>query len=491
MKGSRTILVTGATGYIGGRLIPRLLEAGYPARAMVRDASRLAGREWSDQIEIVSADVTQPESLLEALAGTEVAYYLIHSMAGTQDFHARDIQAARDFGRAASAAGVKRIIYLGGLGDAQEGLSEHLQSRQETGQALAEGGVPVTEFRAAVIVGSGSLSFEMIRYLTERVPVMICPRWVYNRIQPIAIRNVLDYLVASLDVPESTGQVIEIGGADVQTYADMMLTYARERGLRRLLIPVPVLTPLLSSHWVHWITPINARLARPLIEGIRNEVIVRDDTAKQLFPEIELIDYRTAVANALAKLDARQVETSWSDALATSASDQFVVLSTQEGMITEYRELVVNTPATQVFDVITSLGGQNGWYAFNWAWQVRGLLDRLTGGSGLRRGRRDPHDLRVGDAVDFWRVEKVEDEKVLLLRAEMKVPGRAWLQFETHSLSNVQTRIAQTAFFAPKGLVGLLYWYILYPIHSVIFSSMIRNITLDAESRYQSTGDLT
>ena len=486
MENTQRILVTGATGYIGGRLIPRLLEAGYAVRAMVRDPGRLAGRDWSESIEIVRADVTQADSLPDALAGIDVAYYLIHSMAGTKDFHEQDIKAARDFGEAANAAGVARIIYLGGLGDTQSELSEHLCSRQETGRALAAGGVPVTEFRAAVIVGSGSLSFEMIRYLTERVPIMVCPRWVYNRIQPIAIRNVLDYLVAALTAPESDGQIIDIGGADVQTYGNMLKAYAKERGLRRILIRVPVLTPLLSSYWVHWVTPINARLARPLIEGIRNEVIVQNDKARTLFPQIEPIPYQTAVALALEKLDADQVETTWSDALITNQKGQTVILSTDAGMITEHREKIVDASPAQVFHVVSSVGGEKGWPSFNWAWKLRGLMDRVVGGSGLRRGRRHPHELRVGDAVDFWRVEKVEDARVLLLRAEMKVPGRAWLQFETQALENDRTRVAQTAFFAPKGLAGLLYWYVLYPIHGLIFSRMIRNIGLEAEQQAQS-----
>ncbi|MBZ0293139.1 MAG: SDR family oxidoreductase [Anaerolineae bacterium] len=481
MEKPQCILVTGATGYIGGRLIPRLLSAGYHVRTMARDPNRLIGRPWSDKVEPVQADVTQLDTLHNALAGVDVAYYFIHSMAGSRDFHEKDVQAARDFGQAAKNAGVKRIIYLGGLGDNASGLSEHLQSRQETGRALAESGVPVTEFRAAVIVGSGSISFEMIRYLTERLPIMICPRWVYNRIQPISIRNVLDYLVAALETPASVGRIIEIGGADVQTYASMMMTYAAQRGLKRYLIPVPVLTPWLSSYWVHWMTPINARVARALIEGIRNEVVVQDDSARRIFPDITPMDYQTAVALALVKLNADEVETTWNDAMGRSPSE-IVFLTSEEGMITEYRKKEINARASDVFQIISSLGGANGWPSYNWAWQLRGLLDRLVGGSGLRRGRRHPHEIRVGDAVDFWRVEKVESNKMLRLRAEMKVPGRAWLQFEVQPLSDHRTQLIQKAFFAPKGLFGHLYWYGLYPIHSFLFSSMIRTIGNQAEA---------
>jgi uncharacterized protein YbjT (DUF2867 family) len=402
---------------------------------------------------------------------------------GSGDFHQRDLQAARTFGQAARAAGVQRIIYLGGLGDPEADLSQHLRSRQETGEALREAGVPVTEFRAAVIVGSGSASFEMIRNLAERLPLMICPQWVYTRVQPIAIRNVLDYLVATLQVPESAGQIVEIGGTDVLTYGDMMLGYGEARGLKRFLIPVPVLTPRLSSYWVHWVTPIPAEIARPLIEGLRNEVVVRDDTAQRLFPGIELFDYRTAVDRALAKLDAGEVETAWSDALVTSQGDiPPVTFTVQDGMMIERRQLLVDAPPAAVFESFTSVGGERGWPSFNWAWRLRGIMDRLVGGAGFRRGRRDPDDLRVGDALDFWRVEAVEQDSLLRLRAEMKLPGRAWLQFEAKPQANNQTLLVQTAFFAPKGLSGLLYWYSLYPIHGFIFESMIQNLGATARS---------
>ncbi len=478
------ILVTGATGYIGGRLVPRLLEAGHRVRCLVRDPSRLRGRPWGGGVEIVAGDVLQPEGLVQAMKGVQIAYYLVHSLAGGADFHQRDLTAAGNFGTAARAAGVQRIIYLGALAEPGPELSEHLRSRQQTGDALRAAGVPVTEIRAGVIVGSGSLSFEMIRYLTERVPVMICPRWVYTRAQPIGIREVLEYLAAAAVVPESTGRIIEIGGAEVVTYGEMMMIYAEVRGLKRWMLPVPVLTPRLSSYWVNLVTPIPAAIARPLIEGLRNENVVHDSSARDLFPNIHPVDYRTAVQRALAKLNASDVETAWSDALSTSQGDAApVILTTHEGMILEHRQRIVAASPESLYRVFTSLGGARGWLYMNWAWELRGLLDRLIGGVGLRRGRRDPDRLRVGDALDFWRVEDVEPGSLVRLRAEMKVPGKAWLQFQAKPHENGRSLLLQTAYFAPKGLFGWLYWYALYPFHALIFSGLIGEIARRATVR--------
>ena len=449
---------------------------------MVRDQARLQGRPWLSQAEIVRGDVLDPESLAPALAGIDIAYYLVHSLGAGHDFHERDTRAARAFGAAAAAAGVGRIIYLGGLGDAAGALSEHLRSRQDTGAGLGTSNVPVTEFRAAVIVGSGSVSFEMIRYLTERVPVMVCPYWVYTKIQPIGIRDVLSYLTEAVSTPASAGQVIEIGGSDVLTYGDMMTGYATERGLTRWLLPVPILTPRLSSYWVHLVTPVPAAIARPLIEGLRNEVIVRDDRARELFPQIAPAGYRESVRRALARFDTANVETSWSDALASShPTSEPVLLTTQDGMVMERRQLIVNAPPERAFDVFSSLGGAKGWLRLNWAWQLRGFFDRLVGGVGMRRGRRHPHHVRVGDAVDFWRVEAVEPGRLVRLRAEMTVPGRAWLEFQARTQEDGRTLVTQTAFFSPRGLFGLVYWYALYPIHGLIFGGMIREIGRRAE----------
>jgi len=473
----RHILVSGATGYIGGRLVPRLLELGYHVRCLVRDPGRLQGRPWHDDVQIVAGDVLRPETLAPAMDGIDAAYYLIHSLGSGADFPQRDLRAATNFARAAHAAGIDRLIYLGGLGEASPELSEHLRSRQQTGDALRAAGISVTEFRAGVIVGSGSISFEMVRYLTERVPIMICPSWVYTRTQPIGIREVLEYLTAVLAVPESRGRIIEIGGADVVTYGQMMTIYAEVRGLRRLMVPVPVLTPRLSAFWVDLVTPIPASIARPLTEGLRNEIVVNDPSARVLFPDIQPAGYRTSVERALARLQVSDIETTWSDALSTSQGNAPpVILATQEGITLEHRQRVVRASPAAVFGVFTGLGGRRGWLYMDVAWKARGFIDSLVGGVGMRRGRRDPDTLRVGDAVDFWRVEAVEPDRLLRLRAEMKVPGKAWLQFQAKPVADGRTLLSQTAFFAPKGLLGWLYWYGLYPIHGLIFSGMIDKI---------------
>lgn len=479
---NKNILVTGATGYIGGRLIPKLLEEGYQVKVLARDPKRLIGRPWIKQVEIFQGDVLKPESLPAALEDIDVAYYLIHSMSDSDEFDERDQKAARNFGSAAFKAGVKRIIYLGGLGEPEAELSKHLRSRHQTGEVLRKSGVHVTEFRAAIIVGSGSVSFEMIRYLTERVPIMICPQWVYTRVQPIAIHDVLNYLTDALVIPESADKIIEIGGKDVMTYGEMMMGYAETRGLKRILLPVPVLTPRLSSYWVHWVTPIPASIAKPLIEGLKNEVIVNNNLAKQLFPNIETLDYLTAVRRALTKLDAGIIETSWSDALTTSQGDiPPVLLRTLDGMIIERREVDIEASPQSTFEAVTHLGGDRGWLYFNWAWKIRGVIDRILGGVGFRRGRRDPSFLRVGDAIDFMRVEAIETNKLLLLRAEMKVPGKAWLQFEVTPIDNQKSRLILGAFFAPKGLAGLTYWYVIYPIHVIMFAGMLNQLAKEAE----------
>ena len=477
-----TVLVTGATGYIGGRLVGRLLNAGYKVRTLVRDPQRLQGRPWADHVEAVQGDVLDLNTLHSAMVGVHAAYYLIHSMRDGADFHYRDLLAAHNFGVAARDARLQRIIYLGGLGEPDTSLSPHLRSRQQTGAALRDSGVQVTEFRAAVIVGSGGVSFEMIRYLAERAPVMLCPRLVKTRIQPISIRDVLQYLVATLDTPQSAGKIVEIGGPEVMTYRKMLMEYAAVRGLRRRMILVPVLTSGLFARLVHYLTPVPLSLARPLIEGLRNEVVVRDDTAHRLFPDIQPMTYRQAVQRALTRLDAHQVETTWSDALVSSQGGTSpVVLTTHEGMIIERRQRIIAAPPAPIFRAFTGLGGERGWLYFNWVWHLRGIADRMVGGVGSRRGRRHADDVRVGDALDYWRVEAVEEDRFLLLHAEIKVPGRAWLEFKVEPIGGGESQLFQTAFFAPKGLSGLLYWYVLYPIHNLIFSGLIRELAHRAE----------
>ncbi len=473
------VLVTGATGYIGGRVVPRLVAAGHNVVCLARHPSRVAGRDWGD-VEVLKGDVLDRASLDAAFRAVDVAYYLVHSMAeGEHGFEERDSIAAKNFGDTAREAGVQRIIYLGGLGVDNSDLSSHLASRQQVGDVLRESEVPVTEFRAAVVVGSGSISFEMIRYLTERLPVMITPRWVTTRCQPISIENVLNYLTECLGIPESVGRTFEIGGPDILTYGDMMREYAKARKLRRFLIPVPVLTPRLSSYWVDLITPIPASYSHPLIEGLRSEAIVNDQSARDVF-RIGLIPYAEAVRRALERTGSGDVETSWSGAQQRLKAG--VTTSTGEGMIVEERRVESTAPPQAVFTAFSGIGGKRGWLYADWLWKIRGLMDRLVGGVGMRRGRRNPDMLRAGDALDFWRVEAVEPGRAVRLRAEMRVPGSATLEFEAMPRAEGGTLLIQTASFDPRGLAGLAYWYALYPIHQRMFSGMARAIVKRAES---------
>jgi uncharacterized protein YbjT (DUF2867 family) len=468
------ILVTGATGYIGGRLVPRLVAAGHHVICLARDPARLAGRGWKG-VEVRQGDALNAESLMRALQGVDVAYYLIHSMAeGARGFEDRDRLAARHFGQAARAAGVRQIVYLGGLG-AGTALSAHLASRQEVGDILRASGVPVTEFRAAVIVGAGSMSFEMIRYLTERVPLMITPRWVATRCQPIAIDDVLEYLIRCLDEPRAMGRLFEIGGPDVLTYGDMMRGYAAARNLRRCLVPVPVLTPRLSSYWVDLVTPIPASYARPLIEGLRSEVVVQNPEARDVF-DFALLPYAEAVKRALERAQPESA-----DIAAQTDPDGQAASADREGMIIERRRVEADAPPQALFSVFSGIGGRRGWFYAGWAWQLRGAIDQLIGGVGMRRGRRHPDELRPGDTLDFWQVQSVEPDRLIRLRAEMKLPGRAWLQFEALPRPDGGSTLIQTACFEPHGLAGLVYWHGLYPIHQRIFWGMARAIARRAE----------
>jgi uncharacterized protein YbjT (DUF2867 family) len=468
------ILVTGASGYVGGRLVPLLLRAGHDVVLMTRDPGVLEGR--FEGAHIVRGDLLEPASLAPAVAGAQAVYYLAHSMAAGEDgFAERDVLAARHLAIAAREAGVSRIIYLGGLGDGSEGLSRHLASRQGVGRELAAHGIPVTELRAAVIIGSGSASFEILRHLTERLPVMITPRWVRTMCQPIAIRDVLAYLLAALEHPEVTG-VVEIGGADVLSYGEMMMAYADARGLRRLMIPVPVLTPRLSSYWVGLVSPAPSSIARPLIEGLRNEVVVRDPRPAQRLG-VSPLGYREAVARAIDRTSSGEIESAWFDAYVARSRGRSPLPGSAEGMIVDRRVAESALPPERLFAAIEGIGGRTGW-PYQPLWRLRGMVDRVVGGVGMRLGRRDPVHLRTGDALDFWRVEVVRRPELLRLRAEMRLPGRAWLQFEVLPRQDEpgSSRLVQTAFFEPRGLAGLAYWYALYPLHGPIFRAMLRRI---------------
>ena len=472
------VLVTGATGYIGGRLVPRLLELGYEVRCLARDSARLQGR--FPGAEIVEGDLFDETSMRAALEGMDVAYYLVHSMAGAKrDFAESDRDVAALFARAARGAGVARIVYLGGLGDETEHLSEHLASRHEVGARLRSTGVPVTEFRAAIIVGSGSVSFEMVCYLTERLPVMITPRWVETRIQPISVREVLAYLTAELERGGVGDAIFEIGGADVLTYKETMMRYAAIRGLRRFMIQVPFFSPRVSSGWVHLMTPIPASIARPLIDGLRSEVVVRNDDARRAFPQIVPVGYDEAVRRALDRYLTIGPETTWFDAFdVRKLPGEFAGVT--QGMLIDRRQRRSTASPRALFDVFTGLGGARGWLYADGLWELRGILDRLVGGIGTRRGRRHPTELRAGDAVDFWRVEAYEPAKLLRLRAEMRLPGHAWLQFEAIPEADGAS-LQQTAFFEPRGIFGYLYWYGVLPFHGLIFGNMAARIVAEAE----------
>ena len=476
MDRSKPILVTGATGYVGGRLVPRLLQAGYRVRCLVRDPRRLEGFPWAKQVEVIGGDAIEPDSLDRALEGVSAAYYLIHGMKVGRINAQRDLDVARNFAAAAGRANIQRIIYLGELVDPTARLSPYLRSRHETGSLLRHSQVPVTEFRAGMIVGSGSILFEMIRYLSEREPLMVCPAWFFSQAQPIAIRDVLSYLLSALDTPDSVGRVIEIGGADRLTYADMLLGYARERGLKRLLIRTPVYAPLLSAYWIHMVTPIHWRVALPLIEGLRDDLIVRDDDAKTLFPQIKPLDFQTAVHLAIGRLQRDNVETSWADALVTSMGDgRPYELAVEQGMYIERRHMLVDVDPGNLFRAYSGIGGTRGWLYMDWSWDIRGWLDKLVGGVGLRRGRRHPDEIRPGEALDFWRVEEMEKDRLLRLRAEMKLPGKAWLEFKSDPQDG-KTSFTVNAYFAPYGLWGLMYWYAMWPFHKFIFDGLARGI---------------
>jgi uncharacterized protein YbjT (DUF2867 family) len=473
------IAIAGATGYIGGRLIPRLLKSGYRIRCLARSPQKLRDRPWSANaaVDIRHEDLSDAASLATNLDGCAAAFYLVHSMiASGAGYAAKDRALALTFAEAAKKAGVQRIIYLGGLGETGAGLSAHLTSRREVEVALASAGVPVTVLRAAMIIGSGSASFEILRYLVERLPVMITPKWVRTECQPVAVENVIYYLVGCLSRPETTGRVFDIGGPDVVRYSEIMRIMAEELHVpRRWIIPVPVLTPRLSSYWIQLVTPLSHRIARPLAEGLKNPVICRSNEIRSIIPQ-ELLSVRDAICKALQRTAANQVETIWSMAGPIRGDPEWA----GGAVFRDQREIGIAASPAAVFRTISQAGGTHGWFAANWLWTIRGWIDILVGGPGLRRGRRDSESLSYGEALDFWRVIGIEANQRLTLRAEMKLPGEALLEFRIVPQGEHDCTLVQTATFRPRGLFGLLYWYAVLPFHHIVFHGMLRGIRTEA-----------
>jgi len=471
MNDERTILLTGATGYVGGRLLRALEQRICRVRCLARNPERLRGQVAANT-EVVAGDCQDFPSLKVAMSGIDIAYYLVHSMGSGESFEEQDRSAAANFARAADEAGLRRLIYLGGLGEGP--LSPHLRSRQEVGAILRGCHADVIEFRASIVIGSGSLSFEIIRALVERLPVMICPRWVSMAAQPIGIEDLINYLCEALALPEEGSHVFEIGGPDQVSYRDIMNEYARQRGLRRLMIPLPVLTPRLSSLWLGLVTPVYARVGRKLIDSIRNATIVKDPAALKVFA-VRPMGIREMICRAMANEDSEFAVTRWSDALSSAGLRPAWGGVRFGNRIVDSRTIAVGVPPQEAFRPIQRIGGVTGWYYGDRLWRLRGFIDLLVGGVGLRRGRRHPERLQNGDTVDFWRVESIEKNRRLLLSAEMKLPGRAWLEFEVKAQGS-GSLIRQTAIFDPIGLGGLAYWYILYPLHRLIFGKMLERI---------------
>ncbi len=487
-------LVTGATGYVGGRLVPELLAAGHDVRVMARDPRKAQARDWADDVEIVRGDATHADEVRQALQGVDLCFYLLPSVGVGDDFVASERAIAETFAAEAEAAGVRRIVYLGGMNPAGENLSEHLRSRHEVGEVLLASGVPTVVLHAAVVIGSGSASFEMLRYLTERLPVMITPRWVYSDIQPIAVRDVLRYLVACADLPADVNRAFDIGGPDVLTYFEMMQRFAAVAGLsRRRVLPVKVLSTGLSSHWVGTITPVPASVARPLVESLRNTVVATDDDIKQHVPDPPegLIGFERSVELALTKIQNLDVPTRWTSAATRGAPAEGLPSDPDwagGSLYKDERTREVNASPAHLWSIIEGIGGRNGWYSWALAWWVRGILDRFVGGPGLRRGRRNDKDLVIGDVLDFWRVEETDDATFLRLRAEMKLPGLAWLELQVGSTVGGTTTFHHRALFAPRGLLGHAYWWSILPFHGIIFGSMQKNISKAAEALEEKPG---
>lgn len=477
---TKPVLVAGASGYVGGRLVEKLVQNGLTVRGMARNGEGLRAK-WGDRIEVVEADVLDPETLEKALEGVEVAYYLIHSMESGKNFQELERQSAWNFARAAEQAGVRRMIYLGGLADESSDLSPHMRSRIETGRILRESTVPTLEFRASIVLGAGSLSFEMIRALEQRLPIMITPKWVRVEAQPIAVEDLLAYLVHALELNDDQLRIYEIGGAEVVSYKRIMQTYAEKRGLKRIYLPVPILSPRISSLWLGLVTPLLARVGRKLIESVTHPSVVQDASALEVFP-VKPKGVEAAIAEALAEEEAGFALTRWSDALSAGNTHRTWAGERFGSRLLDTRTVSSRLPAEDVFRAVMRIGGETGWYYATFLWNIRGILDEWLGGVGMRRGRRHPEELIPGDVLDCWRVEKVEPGRLLRLRAEMKLPGRAWLEFEVTPESEGGCRLRQTASFDPQGLSGLSYWYGIYGLHELVFRGMAKGIVAAAEN---------
>ena len=494
-KGKRgkpaTILVTGATGYIGGRLVRELLAHRYKVRVLVRDPERLNDYPWRSQVDIVAGDASSGSALREALQGVDVAYYLLHALMSPADFESEERNLAETFGRTAKQQKVAKVVYLGGITSGDSKLSPHMSARVATGELLRASGVPTIELRAGVVIGSGSASFEMLRHLTERLPFMVTPKWLNNRIQPIAIRDVLRYLVGAAALPDSISEDFDIAGPDLFSYREMMQQYAEVAGLRRrIIIPLPVLTPKLASGWIGLVTPVPVTLARRLVESLKHEVVARDDRIRNLIPDAPggRTPFREAVRLALTRIKDFEVETRWSNATVPGTPSQPLPTDPSwagGSLYIDERRYSSTDDVNTVWQRVEAIGGEHGYSTATWAWELRGLLDRMIGGVGLRRGRRDPNHLMPGEALDFWRVEKVERPTLLRLRAEMKLPGLAWLEFTLTPSESGGSLLSQRALYHPRGLFGHLYWWLVAPMHGIVFPSMAKKLA-GASARRQS-----
>lgn len=473
MAPAELVLVAGSTGYVGRHLVPALLSRGYRVRCLARDPSRLASQPWFSQVEPVQGDVFQRQSLDRALVGVSAACYLVHNMVSGHQYAERDLISGENFAQAASQAGVQHIIYLGGLADPDARIGQHLRSRIQTGDALRQGNVPVTEFRASIVIGPGGTAFELIRYLTEQLPLLPAPRWVTNLVQPIAIHNVIDYLLAALEAHPQRDVIYEIGGSEAMTFAETMLTYARLRGLKRRFVKLPVLPVPLMAYFAGKFTPVPYSMASPLIDGMRGDSVVQDNAATRDFPHINLIAYPEMVAAALNQLTPEHI-----DPLVFSGTRPVTIVKHQ-GFLIDHRKARLDLPQEAVYRAFSRLGGRNGWLYLNWLWTLRGMVDRLLGGPGMR-GRIDPDHLQVGDAVDFYTVDALQPLQMLRLRADLKAPGAGWMEWRVDPRPEGGVTLSQTAYFTPRGLPGYLYWYLLSPIHRLVFAGLIKRIAWKA-----------